>query len=171
MGKDTTQSFDFLRLMKEYKIEIPKIQRDYAQGRLSSSANSAREDFAGKLVRALVGETPLLLDFVYGTVAKDGDGRDILYPLDGQQRLTTLFLLACLCQCAEEKWTFSYESRRAAKFFMEELKNIDNMSAILSCAQKSQTSIISDIIKKCPCFFASWEEDEAMKSKNFSLSR
>ena len=159
MGKDTTQLFNFLDLMREYKIEIPKIQRDYAQGRLSSSAIAAREEFAKKLVRALVGEESLMLDFIYGTKGIDDDKRKILYPLDGQQRLTTLFLLACLCQCTGEKWTFSYESRRSAKFFMEELQNRDNMSVILSRAKEIQTDIISDIIKKSPWFFASWEEE------------
>ena len=159
MCKETTQLFDFLTLMENYKIEIPKIQRDYAQGRLSSSAKAAREDFASKLVRALVGEKPLLLDFVYGTVTPDVDGKNILYPLDGQQRLTTLFLLACLCQCAKSEWIFSYESRRAAKFFMEALKDENNISEILSFAQSQQTFIISGIIEKRSWFFTSWKED------------
>ncbi|WP_366144120.1 DUF262 domain-containing protein [Candidatus Accumulibacter sp. ACC012] len=36
-------------------------------------------------------ELPLNLDFIYGSV--EGDGEDSILPLDGQQRLTTLFLL------------------------------------------------------------------------------
>lgn len=154
MCKDTTQLFDFLGFMRKYKIVIPKIQRDYAQGRPSASAK--REAFAQRLIDALAGN-PLMLDFVYGTV--DNDNKDILYPLDGQQRLTTLFLLACLCRQAQGSWTFSYESRRPAQFFMNELKDRDKMSTILSCAEQAQTTTISDFIKKSPWYFASWSED------------
>ncbi|MEZ4879292.1 MAG: DUF262 domain-containing protein [Chitinophagales bacterium] len=67
------------------KVEIPIIQRDYAQGR--EREEELRENFLKFLLEAVNG-TPKELDFVYGSV-KD----KIFQPLDGQQRLTTLFLL------------------------------------------------------------------------------
>ena len=70
------------------KIIIPIIQRDYAQGRNNSSVNRVRKNFLDALYKAVT-EKPITLDFVYGDIDDNG----ILTPLDGQQRLTTLFLL------------------------------------------------------------------------------
>ena len=67
------------------KIVIPIIQRDYAQGR--KSAKSIREKFLQALKKAVENQN-ITLDFVYGDI-KDG----IFIPLDGQQRLTTLYLI------------------------------------------------------------------------------
>lgn len=69
-------------------IVIPKIQRDYAQGRSTQEAVRVRNKFLDALYKAIEG-TPIILDFVYGNIDKNG----VLTPLDGQQRLTTLFLL------------------------------------------------------------------------------
>ena len=71
------------------RIEIPKIQRDYAQGRPDEIATRIRKDFLGVLYRALTDGDRVSLDFVYGEITADG----VMIPLDGQQRLTTLFLL------------------------------------------------------------------------------
>lgn len=71
------------------KIEIPIIQRDYAQGRKNKEVERIRERFLEALFQSIVGNKHITLDFVYGDVSKDG----VLTPLDGQQRLTTLFLL------------------------------------------------------------------------------
>ena len=71
-------------------IEIPLFQRDYAQGRNSDQARHVRERFIADLCSALDGDKELHLDFVFGDVVNG-----TLYPLDGQQRLTTLFLLHC----------------------------------------------------------------------------
>lgn len=69
-------------------IEIPIMQRDYAQGRQDGGVPRIREAFLKVLHGALSGGAAVGLDFVYGEVE---NGRMI--PLDGQQRLTTLFLL------------------------------------------------------------------------------
>lgn len=71
------------------KIEIPIIQRDYAQGRNTPEANRIRKRFLTSLYNALAENKQLKLDFVYGDI----DEKKTLVPLDGQQRLTTLFLL------------------------------------------------------------------------------
>lgn len=77
----------FWKLLNEKKIIIPIIQRDYAQGR--EGKEFLRERFLGQLFDALKDNAnPLVLDFVYGSVENN-----TLYPLDGQQRLTTLWLL------------------------------------------------------------------------------
>lgn len=73
------------------RIEIPRIQRSYAQGRATQHARDTRERFLSALYDTLSApKERMTLDFTYGYI----DDRDnLLTPLDGQQRLTTLYLL------------------------------------------------------------------------------
>lgn len=100
-------------------IEIPIIQRDFAQGREDDEATPIRERFLDALVHAATTSQDMGLDFVYGDV-KGG----VLSPLDGQQRLTTLFLLhwyvASLSGTLDPSapWLrFSYATRPTARDF------------------------------------------------------
>ena len=68
------------------KICIPTIQRDYALGRRNKVFN--RHNFLCALKKAVCTKESLPLDFVYGV-----DNETMFIPLDGQQRLTTLWLL------------------------------------------------------------------------------
>src|SRR5262245_34667894 len=92
---DSNQPISFVQLLKRCpRIEVPLIQRDYAQGR--DTEKEVRDDFLRALHRALTITTEkyssaLNLDFIYGSI-EQGESGDFL-PLDGQQRLTTLFLL------------------------------------------------------------------------------
>lgn len=81
-----TSFIDLVRRHGITRIEIPIIQRDYAQGR--PDAARIRGAFLKALKEALAGSRLVHLDFVYGHI---DDGK--LVPLDGQQRLTALFLL------------------------------------------------------------------------------
>lgn len=107
------------------KIEIPIIQRDYAQGRTNEEVNRIRERFLDALFQAIIGNRNITLDFVYGDVCKDG----VLTPLDGQQRLTTLFLLHWYIakkediEPAEYNFlnNFSYATRFSSRDFCQEL--------------------------------------------------
>ncbi|MDE5664060.1 MAG: DUF262 domain-containing protein, partial [Muribaculaceae bacterium] len=79
-----------------YKLVIPIIQRDYAQGRDNDKANEVRHDFLNQLFDYMTAECGSHdLDFVYGTTssATDSSRKKEFIPLDGQQRLTTLFLI------------------------------------------------------------------------------
>lgn len=67
-------------------INIPMIQRDYVQGK--ANKKEVRIDFLEALIKYLQDGINKDLDFVYG-YEKDSE----FIPLDGQQRLTTLFLL------------------------------------------------------------------------------
>lgn len=105
------------------QIEIPIFQRDYAQGRDSDPVKQIRTDFLDALFGALDDGSPVGLDFVYGGV---DDGT--LRPLDGQQRLTTLFLLHWYIasrsgHLAEPHgWKrFFYATRQSARMFCEAL--------------------------------------------------
>lgn len=80
------KAITFWNFLKNNVVEIPIIQRDYAQGRLGKE--HLRKVFLGNIKKALDTQTSLKLDFVYGAT-ENGN----LNPLDGQQRLTTLWLL------------------------------------------------------------------------------
>ncbi|HHU11589.1 MAG TPA: DUF262 domain-containing protein [Intrasporangiaceae bacterium] len=105
------------------RVEIPLIQRDYAQGRPDDRAQEIRSGFLRYLLDALDGRGAVGLDFVYGKAEKG-----VFYPLDGQQRLTTLFLLHWYLASASGRlepdapWTqFSYATRPSARLFCERL--------------------------------------------------
>lgn len=108
------------------KIEIPIIQRDYAQGRKIPAVKRIRERFVKSLKQALLPEGKgITLDFVYGYRNEKG----ILIPLDGQQRLTTLFLLHWYIARHEDieesslefLHNFSYATRASAREFCQSL--------------------------------------------------
>src|SRR5664279_3824186 len=100
-------------------IEIPIIQRDCAQGRPDDETTAIRERFLDAIVRAATTDAEMALDFVYGDV-KNG----VLLPLDGQPRLTTLFLphwyVASLAGALDRDapWLrFTYATRPTARDF------------------------------------------------------
>ncbi|MDY6397801.1 MAG: DUF262 domain-containing protein [Treponema sp.] len=80
------EKYTFWKLIEEYNILIPIIQRDYAQGRIEE--RNKREKFLNTIYTNLVEKKNWTMDFVYGRTIDEK-----FYPIDGQQRLTTLFLL------------------------------------------------------------------------------
>lgn len=110
--------------VKVNRITIPIIQRDYAQGRENPDVDRIRKRFLDSLYDAVAGN-PITLDFVYGDI----DEKGVMTPLDGQQRLTTLFLLHWYAakkeNIPESEWqflhNFSYETRYSARYFCAEL--------------------------------------------------
>lgn len=107
------------------RVEIPLFQRDYAQGRDTAAVSDIRANFLDVLLHAVDGETPepVGLDFIYGELELG-----TLRPLDGQQRLTTLFLLHWYLASRagqldeDHRWKqFSYATRPSARLFCERL--------------------------------------------------
>ena len=132
-------SFFKLFSQKEYRIVIPIIQRDYAQGRKTSK--EVRDNFLNALYGYLDEDKPNRdLDFVYGSLRKINGKTDFI-PLDGQQRLTTLFLLHWyLYQISDndilkkefksnllkdDKSMFTYETRSSSSEFCDALMSTD----------------------------------------------
>lgn len=114
---------------------VPTIQRDYAQGRDKGSNKDLCEDVRTGLIKslydALINDEFLLLDYIYGT-----NDSNVFYPIDGQQRLTTLFLLHWYIGKKERinetgasefdlLRRFSYEIRDTSKEFCKSLIDID----------------------------------------------
>ena len=72
MNYDLNKSLSLIELFnieKDFRIEIPKIQRDYAQGRENESEVSDR--FLDKIFEYLKDGKNLELDFIYGSVDKN----------------------------------------------------------------------------------------------------
>ena len=116
---------NFQELLNNYNIKIPIIQRDYAQGRNDDKAENIRNKFLEHIFEALKNNKELHLDFIYGSVTqtkKDEKDIKIFTPLDGQQRLTTLFLLHWYFGESEKILkNFSYETRASSREFCEKL--------------------------------------------------
>lgn len=129
----------FWSLLKNNKITIPIVQRDYAQGRMEQVI--VRKRFLKSLLGALKGDKNVLLDYVYGN-----QENETITPLDGQQRLTTLWLLHwylamrlnLIQQDEEIKRTllkFTYETRVSSSDFCDSLCN-ESISSVHEIEEK-----------------------------------
>ena len=83
-------------LLDEYVFIIPDYQRDYAQGRSNPRDEHVLALFVEEISKALLSGNHLYLDYVYGDI-EERNGVEFFYPVDGQQRLTTLFLFYIHC--------------------------------------------------------------------------
>jgi len=196
-------NYSFWNLISEHFVEIPIIQRDYAQGRDTPKSNEIRKSFVESIVKTTKdSDTTLHLNFVYGKVrgrldakkieenkkaieamlksvkgysqsleldfdyiwGKDNATRSItsFLPLDGQQRLTTLFLFHWYILRRrginqDESTTllnFSYKIRPSTKQFCIELVKSD--------IEIKQDSSVSDIIEDSNWFFKYWLKDPSV---------
>lgn len=152
-----TEFHDGQETVQLKKITIPIIQRDYAQGRQDPEVNRVRSRFLDSLHKAVT-ENPITLDFVYGDIDENG----IMTPLDGQQRLTTLFLLhwyaARKLGVPDDDMgflkRFSYETRYSARYFCQEL--IDFVPSFT-------TGLSKEIINQA-WFPLEWKKDPTISS-------
>lgn len=161
----------FWSLVGKYDIQVPRIQRDYAQGRAHGRIPEIRKNFLDHLLDSLFDDKEIKLDFVYGNIIKQGE-TEIIQLLDGQQRLTTLFLLHWYIAYKEKKLAdrgvssrlekFTYETRVSSREFCRALsvegrriRNNDDSEIVIS---------ISNRIKDSVWFFAAWKDDPTIKS-------
>ena len=165
------KDISFLELISNYSICIPKIQRDYAQGRTDSKSTEIRNKFLDDILDTLESENtePLVLDFVYGSVSGSGSTNStgcnaiVFTPLDGQQRLTTLFLLHWYLSNELQffKNQFTYETRISSKDFCNELVNhsLSEIKANIAKIEKKKPENLAEGIKNEPWFFWAWRKD------------
>lgn len=139
------------------RIEIPIIQRDYAQGRKERNIRIKRDLFLDEIFSVIFdsGNKDLKLYYIYGKV----DGTTFI-PIDGQQRLTTLYLLAYYLSSRENCFKnflnlpeLTYRTRFSAKNFTAELRQ-NPLDYTNGSAQKP-----SEKIKQSGWFFSEYESD------------
>lgn len=143
---------NLLAFLTDKNVRIPQLQRDYVQG--SDKAKEIRDLFICDLVETLSADTPeakqktLHLDFIYGSTYEEApasglhphwkegelhfdipnshvnEPTKVFLPLDGQQRLTSLWLLHwMLCPETEADAAkkllshFSYATRSSSRRF------------------------------------------------------
>jgi len=161
---NNTKAISFWNFLKESTIEIPIIQRDYAQGRLGKE--NLRKTFLADLKKALDNEhpykdTPMKLDFVYGS-AENGK----LNPLDGQQRLTTLWLLHWYIALRAGELSedgckifrkFTYETRISSREFCQNL-------CVPEYFKDFDGKDIVSFIAKQTWLYSAWKQDPTIQS-------
>jgi hypothetical protein len=159
-------------------IYIPMIQRDYAQGRPQPNIRLIRKRFLDAIFDAITNGDKLELDFVYGqkdldqSLSDAPDTVDIFTPLDGQQRLTTLFLLHWYAASIE-----GHINRGEGEDLSEATKLLDRFryktrySAETFCSKLVRHKIelktsekVSKHIQDQRWFFYGWETDPTIES-------
>lgn len=166
--KTNAEELSYLDIVRRQgDIKIPLIQRDYAQGRPSPKATEIREKFVKDLHKSISKKLRLNLDFVYGAT---DDKRFI--PLDGQQRLTTLFLIHLYLdglrgdQDEKLNFFFTYETRDSSRLFCKKL--VENRHVLfrvesLSIQKDDKGNDVkpkpSSIIRDQPWWLQKWDAD------------
>lgn len=175
-------TYTFLKLVDDYAIEIPKIQRDFAYGRDKEDIKKKRESLLSNLLNALIDkDDELNLYFIFGSVETNEDNKRLIL-LDGQQRVTILFLLHwyAVAQGGKEQMEefrelltsndttrFTYETRETSREFCERLveEGIDELvgeeenETLTEVIEKLNKEQVSDVIEETPWFFLSWKKD------------
>lgn len=166
--KKMKNEYTFFSLLNEFeKIEIPRIQRSYAQGRKSEKI--VRDGFLGSIMKTLENrnEDRLCLDFIYG----DSNNKKFI-PIDGQQRLTTLYLLYWYLNNFEKNTDekekrkealrkFTYETRESSKEFCERLSGT---SINVEDFKNTKEEKISSKIKNQTWYLIQWKDDPTIKA-------
>ncbi len=162
----------FLQLVRQcQRIEVPLIQRDYAQGR--EAQKDVRNEFLGALYAALAPPAddealPLNLDFVYGSM-EDGIAPRFL-PLDGQQRLTTLFLLQWYLawrdgRLPEFKVTF-WDGKHSRFTYMvrpSSTEFFDELVEFVPAGSPDDVPSVRRMLEDEPWFFLHWRSDPTIQ--------
>lgn len=155
--QEINAKYNLKSLLENYRVVIPLIQRDYAQGRKDKRTTEVRKKLLQDINTALIDTNigPLDLNFIYG---KSTNGKFI--PLDGQQRLTTLFLVYLFAYRDNDDCdflgNFSYETRNSSKQFFKSL--FENRKSFFT-----ETKGPSEIITDQPWFADSWQLDPTVQ--------
>ena len=160
--------YTLFKLLEEYKVVIPVIQRDYAQGR--KGKEFLRKSFLTQIKKSL--EDPnnkTTLDFIYGNLENDS-----FLPLDGQQRLTTLWLVYWYVslragmlssdEIRKKLERFSYQTRASYCEFCKAICNEKNLTNFEEYRKFNPKNTIADFIKSQTWFFSSWNQDPTINS-------
>lgn len=159
MSTDETLN-TFWKLINSCHVIIPKLQRDYAQGREHDLViEQIRCSLINEIYSSLIGNNQLVLNFIYGEKTDDK-----FVPVDGQQRLTTLFLLHWYVfqktqfqEGLNILKRFSYETRDTSRRFCEKI-----------CANDLKIDFfmesVSKQIRNCYWFTGNFEKDPTINS-------
>jgi hypothetical protein len=208
------QSLTFWELLRDNKIEVPVIQRDYAQGRAEDKIKAIRVKFVSDLKENVIKSQihSLHLGFVYGKIegkdkfqerernkraienilnavegyahhlemkieskieavgsqTNDSVNLPTFIPLDGQQRLTTLYLLHWYLNLytpnneIEQNLRilshFTYKTRKSSMEFCASICVLKNLEELRTSSDLS----IAEVIKNEKWFRKTWLKDSTV---------
>lgn len=187
---------NLLAFLTDKNVRIPQLQRDYVQG--SDKAKEIRDLFVCDLVETLSADTPeakqktLHLDFIYGSTYEEApasglhphwekgelhfdipnldvnEPTKVFLPLDGQQRLTSLWLLHwMLCPETEADAAkkllshFSYATRSSSRRFCAALVAHIGDGEL---KQLLKTNKGKSALMEAPWFLPAWQKDPTVNS-------
>lgn len=187
---------NLLAFLTDKNVRIPQLQRDYVQG--SDNKKEIRDLFICDLVETLSADTPeakqktLHLDFIYGSTYEEApasglhphwkegelhfdipnsdvnEPTKVFLPLDGQQRLTSLWLLHwMLCPETEADAAkkllshFSYATRSSSRRFCAALVAHIGDGEL---KQQLKTNKGKSALMEAPWFLPAWQKDPTVNS-------
>ena len=187
---------NLLAFLTDKNVRIPQLQRDNVQG--SDKAKEIRDLFICDLVETLSADTPeakqktLHLDFIYGSTYEEApasglhphwkegelhfdipnsdvnEPTKVFLPLDGQQRLTSLWLLHwMLCPETEADAAkkllshFSYATRSSSRRFCAALVAHIGDGEL---KQQLKTNKAKSALMEAPWFLPAWQKDPTVNS-------
>lgn len=157
------QTKNIKQLLLEYNIAVPEIQREYVWGNNESVLSQFLEDLNKNVSK------PCNVGFLYSYEPRYA--RNEIYLIDGQQRFTTLLLLAFYLALKENKKqdfdillkidspmpSFSYRVRSLTETFLYTMwKNTDSLDSLLK-------------IKDRPWYVSTYEDDMTIQAMLSSL--
>jgi len=156
----------FYQYAVKYSTHIPVIQRDYAQGREGKNEQAILTRFLLDISEAIDKNKPLSLNFIYGIQEKN----DVFLPIDGQQRLTTLFLLHWFVALRTRRLdiflkkiqNFSYQTRSSAIDFFESIQPAPSDKEQQERLNELYNIQSGDDIKNFPWFKLDWLYDQTI---------
>lgn len=158
-------------LLSRYHVVIPGIQRHYVQGANNPKAESVRKQFIKEIFTAIEKkQNEFNLHFIYGPINTNGE--DSFVPVDGQQRLTTLWLIARYAVEKAEPSNRKELLRLLSRFTNEDRINAKRFCQALTC-EDSRWNITKDPNPDILCqdwFVDYWKEDETVASMIRMLS-
>ena len=167
----TAQSTSFWGLITNRIIQIPNYQREYAQGRNNRRAELIRNGFVTSLYGSIKNNELLELDFIFGGKESDDKDNNSFNPVDGQQRLTMLFLLhwyvfmrANRSDCQKTLGEhFRYTTRTTSETFCKKICEEEVRSLDLALDEDNKSRIAIQI-KDLPWFTGTMDSDPTVKS-------
>lgn len=158
-------------LLSRYRVVIPGIQRHYVQGANNPKAESVRKQFIKEIFTAIEKkQNEFSLHFIYGPINTDGE--DSFVPVDGQQRLTTLWLIARYAAEKAEPSDRKHLLHLLSRFTYEDRINAKRFCQALTC-EDSRWDITQDPNPNILCqdwFVDYWKKDETVASMIRMLS-
>ncbi|SHG04653.1 Protein of unknown function DUF262 [Bacteroides luti] len=163
-------------LIDENTIIIPKVQRDYAYGRQEDKVAEVLNDILEGILQAVKSKNTNILDFIYGgSYVRKNKIIGGLIPLDGQQRLTTLFLLHFYASLLRDEQgnivsqeevdiltKFRYETRQSATEFCLHL--VKEIRKNLLKSYKPGINNIKELIEDDALYLSTYNSDPTILS-------